>query len=183
MAHPDGDRVVAFYSGGGDHRGRTLALIREWTDDRLEATHDYIQWMFPTATPSGVNTFAPLVTAGTRQAFVDRPELRDELRRSLDRMLRFYGLRRSTSAAGDVRISIDEARFGDRAAAWLHPGNHNHLRLTRIVQSLALLGLRPEALALRACLLSDIADGPGRTRITPETLRYWRGGLETAEHV
>lgn len=177
MPPGEDDPVVAFYSGAADPRGRSLTHILDWTDERLEGTHDYIQWMFPTATPSGVNPLAPLVTPRTQRAFVERPELRDALRRSLDRMLRFYGLRRETSAAGDVHVVIDEPRFQTRAAHWLRPGHHNHLRLTRIVQSLALLGLRSEARALQTCLLSDVAPGPGLHRITPDTLEYWRGAL------
>jgi hypothetical protein len=120
------DTVVAFYSGGVDNRRRTLEELWSWSDDRLEAVHDYIQWMFPTVQPSGVNPFAPQVTRQTIEAFESDPLLRDRLRRSLDRMLSFYGLRRVAMSGADDRIEIDPARFADRAAGWLHPGNHNH---------------------------------------------------------
>ncbi len=163
------DSIVDFYSGGTDNRGRTLAQILAWSDGELEAVHDYIQWMFPTIQPSGVNPYAPLVTAGTIRTFEERPELRDALRRSLDRMLAFYGLRREDHTG---RIVIDEKRFADRARTWLHPYNHNHLRLTRIMDSLAALGLREEAKALQQCL-KDIYEGIGRGRVTAETYRYW----------
>ena len=168
------DPIVSFYSGGTDDRGRTLDAILAWSDDRLEAVHDYIQWVFPTRAPSGVNPFAPLVTADTTAGF-ESPDLRARLRRSLDRMLAFYGLRRTTDVAGASAIMVDPVRFEARAAQWLTPGNHNHLRLTRIMQSLAALGLEPEARALQRCLLTDIAEGAGRGRITPATLGYWRG--------
>jgi hypothetical protein len=52
-----------------------------------------------------------------------------------------------------VLIAMDEARFLERSRNWLRPGNHNHLRLTRIMQSLWILGLRAEAKALQRCLL------------------------------
>src|SRR5687767_14960180 len=64
-----GDAIVEFYSGGRDSAGRTLDEILAWDDDRLEAIHDYIQWLFPTRQPSGVNPFAPLVTDATVRAF------------------------------------------------------------------------------------------------------------------
>ncbi len=162
------DPVVAFYSGGPDDRGRTLASMLAWRDDELEAVHDFIQWMFPTAVPSGVNPFAPLVTDRTVAGFAARAELRQALRRSLDRMLSFYGLCRETE-----RIRPDPSRFPDRSRVWLHPGNHNHLRLTRILQSLALLGLPDDARALQRCLL-EIAEGPARARISPRTLDFWK---------
>jgi hypothetical protein len=173
------DRIVSFYSGGQDDRGRTLEAILAWDDSRLESTHDYIQWVFPTNVPSAVNPSAPLVTGQTAQAFASSPELRDRLRRALDRMLSFYGLARSGSDAGDVAIFVDESRFASRAANWLRPGNHNHLRLTRILQCLWILGLRAEAEALQRCLLTDIAEGPGRYGITRETREFWSEALRS----
>lgn len=150
--------------------------ILEWPDDTLEVEHDYIQWLFPTIAPSAVNRHAPLVTPATSAAFAGRADLRDSLRLSLDRMLTFYGLRRQT-AAHPARVAMDERRIQDRVEQWLWPGDHNHLRLTRIMQSLASLGLPEEASTLQRCLLSDIAEGPGRDRITPDTLDYWRQAL------
>ena len=170
------DRIVAFYSGGTDDRGRTLERILAWTDEQLEVVHDYIQWMFPTVARSGVNPSAPLVRDATRTAFAARPELRDALRRSLDRMLSFYGLRR-TDHAGDVRIEIDGSHFANRARVWLHPGHHNHLRLTRIMQCLAALGLMAEAQALQRCLVTDVYEGPGAGQISTDTYEYWTDAL------
>jgi hypothetical protein len=171
------DRIVSFYSGGTDDSGRTLDTILGWPDERLESVHDYIQWAFPTAVPSGVNPFAPLVTAETASAFEQSPHLRDRLRQSLDRMLAFYGLQRTVAGSGEVAITIDNSRFTGRAAGWLRPGNHNHLRLTRIMQCLGTLGLREEARALQRCLVDEIHEGPGRGRITRETLAFWRDAL------
>jgi hypothetical protein len=171
------DRVVLFYSGGRDDRGRTLDGILAWPDEELEAVHDYIQWVFPTIARSGVNPSAPLVTPSTIDAFAARPELREALGRSLDRMLAFYGLRRTTAAPDVVGIEMDPRRFADRAPHWLQPGNHNHLRLTRIVQSLSSLGLEREAAALQRCLCTDVYEGPGRARITRETLEHWKAAL------
>jgi len=163
------DPIVAFFSGGRDIRGRTLEAILSWEDDRLEDVHDYIQWVFPTRQPSGVNPMAPTVTTDTVRAFEDDPGLRDRLRRAFDRLLTFYGLRR---AAGGVEI--DPERFAARSGVWLHPGNHNHLRLTRIIDSLATLGLRDDATALQQCLLGQICAGPGRGRVSARTTEFWR---------
>lgn len=168
------DAVVAFYSGGFDNQHRTLEELWSWSDERLEAVHDYIQWMFPTVQPSGVNPFAPLVTRDTVAAFDTNPALRTRLRRSLDRMLAFYGLRQAAASGGADRIEIDPVRFPDRAANWLHPGNHNHLRLTRIMESLSALGLPAEGRALQRCLLEDVCEGPGPQRVTRGTMEFWR---------
>ena len=163
------DRIVSFFSEGPDDNGRTLAEIFAWGDDRLEAVHDYIQWVFPTRQPSGVNPFAPLVTDATVAAFERDATLRARLRQALDRMLAFYGL-----AWSGNRIAIDEPRFPVRSRVWLRPGNHNHLRLTRMLDSLATLGLVAEARALQRCLLEDICTGPGASAVSPRTADFWR---------
>jgi hypothetical protein len=162
------DPIVEFYSGGRDPAGRTLEEILAWDDERLEAVHDYIQWLFPTRQPSGVNPFAPLVTGDTVRAFTADESLRHGLHRALDRMLAFYGLRRRAD-----RIEIDAARFAGRARTWLTPNNHNHLRLTRIIDSLSALGLREDALALKQSLLEDVCAGPGVGRVTARTIEFW----------
>lgn len=162
------DPIVAFYRGGRDAAGRTLEQVLAWDDDRLERVHDYIQWLFPLRQPSGVNPFAPLVSGDTVAAFARDSALRDRLRMALDRMLLFYGLERHAA-----RIEIDGTRFSSRAGVWLQPGNHNHLRLTRIMQSLATLGLREEALALQRCLLEDVYSLHPRC-ISDTTVRFWR---------
>jgi hypothetical protein len=167
--HPDS--IVEFYSGGVDAAGRRLDEILNWDDDRLEDVHDYIQWIFPTRQPSGVNPFAPLVTDVTSKAFAADAALRAKLRESLDRMLAFYGLRRH-----DGRIEIDDARFPARSANWLRAFNHNHLRLTRMMDSLAALGLREDARALQRCLIEDVAPIAG-DRVSARTGDFWRNAV------
>lgn len=162
------DPIVAFYRGGPDTAGRTLAQILAWDDERLEMVHDYIQWLFPLRQPSGVNPFAPLVSGETIDAFARDAALRRRLSLALDRMLAFYGLQRRAA-----RIEIDPDRFPMRSRVWLHSGNHNHLRLTRIMQSLATLGLRDDALALQRCLLEDVYTLHAR-QISDATVRFWR---------
>jgi hypothetical protein len=171
------DPIVVFYSGGVDGNGRTLREILGWSDATLEGVHDYIQWVFPTRQPSGVNPFAPLVTAETVRAFAADGNLRSALLDAFTRMLRFYGLRRVVREDSAVRVEIDDARFSDRAEHWLRPNNHNHLRLTRIMQSLATLGLAEDAKALQRCLVEDIGEGPTADRVSVATVRFWRTAL------
>ena len=166
------DPIVVFYSGGVDGNGRTLREILAWSDTTLEDVHDYIQWVFPTRQPSAVNPSAPLVTADTIRAFAADADLRRALLDAFTRMLTFYGLRREARDDGTVQVEIDEAKFADRAGRWLRPNNHNHLRLTRILTSLRLLGLRDHSRALFACLATIARDHPDAVSAT--TLAYWR---------
>jgi hypothetical protein len=162
--------LLAFYRDNApDWNGRTLAEIWAWPDDRLEAVHDYIQWMFPLSAPSGANPAAPVLGPATIGAFESSAAPGERLERSLRVMLRFYGLEETGTAEG-WRIVRSE-RFRERARVWLTPGNHNHLRLTRIMTSLTELGLHARARALWECLSQIAIDFPDR--VTPTTLAYW----------
>jgi hypothetical protein len=167
------DPIVAFYSGAPDDRGRTVGEILAWDDERLESVHDYIQWLFPLRQPSGVNPGAPLVTDVTVRAFSTDPRLTALLHSAFERMLRFYGL----SEGPNESIQPVPSRFPARAPVWLRPGNHNHLRLTRIMTSLATLGLRDDATALQRCLVKIAAE---HGRVTARTLEFWRGALDAS---
>jgi hypothetical protein len=170
----DSGPIVAFFRGEStDDRGRSLDTILQWDDDRLERVHDFIQWLFPLDAPSGVNPGAPLVGAREQRAFESDPLLRNQLRRALDRMLAFYGFQVQRDTTG-APVSIDRsAAFAARAHNWLTPGNHNHLRLTRILRSLRLLGLQQEARMLYGALTA-IGEEDGGRSISQVTRDFWR---------
>ena len=110
------------------------------------------------------------MTDATVAVFRESSALRDRLRRSLDVMLAFYGLRHGAGGSGDV--SIEPApELAIRGPQWWSSGNHNHLRLTRIISSLSILGLEPEARALQACL--ERVRREHDTGISEKTARYW----------
>lgn len=173
MSQQTASPLVRFYRGDGhDARGRRFEDILTWDDRRLEAVHDYIQWLFPLDEPSRFNRDAPLVTAADRQAFHDDPRLAENLRRAFERMLAFYGL---TAERSEVVLRVVRGdRWAERVPEWLHPGNHNLLRLTRILKSLALLGAPELGRALYEGLVGD----PEVTEaVTRETRAYWRDAV------
>ncbi len=168
----NGDPLVRFYRAvAPDNRGRYLDDILAWDDAQLEETHDYIQWLFPITT-IGVNPEAPPANDVTIEAFRNDASLRAALRRSLERMLAFYGLQRSDDA-------IVRARDFESHRQWLTAGNHNHLRLTRILKSLRLLGLDADARALHGCLvqIADTERLAGRRSVSSDTLRFWNDAV------
>lgn len=158
--------LIAFYRDGArDDRGRTLAEIVKWDDEQLEAVHDFIQWLFPLPERSGANPGAPVLDRETTEAFDATPAMQNRLRQAFERMLRFYGLRWNGT-------SVDRAEnFRERAQNWLWPGNHNHLRLTRILRSTLLLGLEAEAKALFDALDAIYREFPDR--ISSRTHAFW----------
>lgn len=158
--------LVGFYRDGArDDRGRTLAEILAWGDEELEDVHDFIQWLFPLPERSGANPGAPVLDAETIRAFHETDAMRERLRRAFERMLRFYGL---TWSGGAVERA---GNFGARAENWLWAGNHNHLRLTRMLRSLLVLGLEAESKALFAALNGIYRAYPNR--ISSRTHAFW----------
>lgn len=166
-----GSRLIAFYRDGArDDEGRTLDEILAWPDDELEAVHDFIQWLFPLPEQSGANPLAPVLDETTTAFFRTSEKMRERLRNSFQRMLRFYGL------AWTDGIIVRAANFDARAENWLRPGNHNHLRLTRVLRSMKLLGLETETMALFDALEKINASFPGR--ITTRTITFWHNAVK-----
>jgi hypothetical protein len=169
--------LLGFYSGDlPDHRGRFLADILQWPDDRLESVHDFVQWLFPLSEPSPVNPHAPVLDAATIAVFRERPELQRNLHLSFLRMIRFYGLEVEADSA--IRPAPN---FVQRAAVWLRPNNHNHLRITRIVKCLRTLGAEEAAASFYACLERIYGDerSKAQSRISRDTFVYWQAAAES----
>jgi Opioid growth factor receptor (OGFr) conserved region len=171
--------LVSFYSDTGpDNRGRFLREIQNWSDDELELTHDYIQWLFPLAERSSFNLNAPILNAYTINRFRSDADLRRRMQTSLVRMLAFYGLQ--MRATVPLSVACAES-FPERAENWLSPSNHNHLRITRILKSLCLLGLEDQASAFFRFLevLYKMESAGPYPRISLETFGYWRSAVDT----
>lgn len=167
-------RLVGYYTGETpDDQGRYLAGIQRWNDDQLEGVHDFIQWMFPLRERSGVNPEAPILDEFTVRQFRSRLDLREKLKASLQRMLAFYGLELNTESNPRV---VQASNFTNRSQNWLRPGNHNHLRITRIIKSLKALGVEAEAEAFFVCLSLIYEAEKKKTRpgITAQTFQFWK---------
>lgn len=176
MRGDDADPIVRFYRlEGPDTRGRMLTEILAWDDARLESVHDYIQWLFPLPEPSAFNPFAPILNEATIRTFQHDATLRTRLAQSLSRMLTFYGLSETTRQSQGGHAIEPGPEFAAKSRNWLHAGNHNHLRLTRILTCLRLLGLDDQSRALLACLEQIASEHPHA--ISSTTLAYWKRAL------
>ncbi len=162
----DSERLIRFFGGGVDDRGRTHAGILAWDDEQLEHVHDYIQWLFPLPERSGANPSAPVLDPASIATMRSDPEMQARLVSGFERMLAFYGfvLRESEIVEGPD--------FAPAAARWLTPGDHNHLRITRILRCLRVLGREQEAQQFWWAVAGLYRREPGR--ITERTFAYWR---------
>lgn len=168
----DSSPLIRFYLGvGRDHAGRTLEEILAWPDDRLEAVHDYIQWLFPLATPSRFNPHTPILTADDTVMFRKEGTCHYNFLRAYDRMLKFYGLECDNADPEEIYV-CPALTFEARKRVWLTPGNHNYLRITRILRSCQLLGCSAYASGLFDCLNQLYRNAGGLIGV--ETYSHWR---------
>jgi hypothetical protein len=167
--HAADDKLTRFFGGEPDDLGRTYDEILRWDDERLEMVDDYIQWIFPLPEPSGANPWAPVLTQASISAIRSTPEMRQRVRAAYQRMMKFYGFQ----SAGERMVQ--SPAFAAVSRNWLSAGNHNHLRLTRILRSMRVLGLEREAELLWDALrqLYEIEKSAGRRSITDETFAFW----------
>ena len=140
--------LLEFYLGGPDDRGRLLKEILAWPDYQLEQVHDYIQWVFPNVERSHFNLKAPVLDEETIAIWNKSVGLRNLICKSAERYLLF--LYRNT----DV---------------WCNFMDHNHLRITRMLKCLMVLGAEDYAKQI----LEWLKDMAVRTDISNESLSFW----------
>lgn len=165
--------ILDFYQGspiyleGPNGRSRaTLEEIWNYDDNTLEGNHKFIQWLFPLEEESDFNPGAAMTNAEVKKAFRQDPGLQEKMRKSFAVMLKFYGLTETGLAPN----------FNERAQVWLNRGNHNYLRITRILTSLRLHGC--EAEAKRFFSLLEKVYHTHSSQIGAETFGYWQSAAQ-----
>lgn len=140
----------AYLAGAGrDSRGRLITDVLDYSDERLDSIHDYIQWLFPLPTRSAAQPHSPTLTALEIEAIRLDRRATDNLQRAAHRMLRFYSSTRE----------------------WLTSHDHNHLRITRIIRSLRLLIGSDDARRFHHAIL-DLQQAAGDP-VNADSLRFW----------
>lgn len=115
---------------GKDIHGRMRVNLLPTDLDEFESCHNWVQWVFPTMEESRFNNLAPVLEEN------DVKELDCKMViRHLELVMPFFGW--NVSRGGSFSLT-DNAE--SMTANWLTPGNHNHLRLTRIMKSLRYFG-------------------------------------------
>jgi len=148
------ESIREFLRGEGrDGRGRLLAEVLAFNDARIEAVHDFIQWLFPLPDPSGAVPGSPVLGEAEAAAIRADPRALAGLRAALARMTRFY--------AGTDH--------------WLVRSDHNHRRITRIIAATRGLLGREEAAHFHAAVMARNAAAGGV--IDPASLGYWARAL------
>jgi hypothetical protein len=148
------EMLIDFLRGTGpDARGRYHSDILKFSDEELENTHDYIQWLFPLCEPSGCWADAPCVRDETVIAVLRMDSrVQDGMIDALARMEQFY-------------------RNND---FWLRQGDHNHLRITRILKSVSIFNTKENAEEFYGFITRRVESA---MPVTQESLRYWKESM------
>ncbi|KAI0454705.1 hypothetical protein F5B21DRAFT_474794 [Xylaria acuta] len=172
-------RLVDFFdptTKGPDSHGRTLDQILEWGDDKLENQHNYIQTVFPLPEESIFSFSAPVVDEETMLIFTQSPELKSNLLRALKRMLAFYGFDAEDKEGPNSRLAITPKENCEPGfSRWVARIDHNHLRITRIIRSLRILGLEGPAKDFYNALIEVYKV---RGTIGSSSIAFWTRALE-----
>lgn len=166
--------------------GHSIRRVINWKNEYLEECHDYIQWAFPLRERSAFNGDAPVLTDEDLDAF-ELLSVRGSLLQMFASMMVFYGF-----AVHDLYHNYSKDKslkhlqvppklyyhptfWKERSEDWITPGNHNFLRLTRIMTSMKLLGFGGHSVALYEMLTDIYADH--WLIIGEETMNYWTEAL------
>ena len=143
-----------FLRGAGrDGRGRRLSDVLAFDDARIEAVHDFIQWLFPLAEASRAVPGAPVLGTAEAAAIRGDPQAQAGLCAGLERMARFYA----------------------DTDGWLTGYDHNHLRITRIIAATRDLFGPAEAAGFHTAIMARVV--AAGTSVNRDSLRYWRAAL------
>lgn len=167
--------IIDFLKGEkrASHESLTLLQMLAKRDDQLETAHDFVQWLFPTPEKSNFNLSAPVLDEETAKV-VKEQALGQKVLESYGRFLRFYDL----TVLGNAEVAFkDSLPLNHPRRWWCKPNDHNHLRLTRIIRCLKLLGYSEQASALYGFLKGTYAKWAGNFA-TLETVQWWKKAAE-----
>lgn len=165
-------QLINFYTKQGKTpAGVKFTDILSYTPAEFEQYHDFIQWLFPTKTRSRFNPDAPELDNETAEHLIKSKVFNDRFKIALFRYLSDI-LGMHIDGGNTVKIAV----YGGKA--WQTPTDHNLLRLTRVIESCALLGHFDFAEELYGALLLFSMTTSGKF-ISNVTVAYWQSALHT----
>ncbi len=138
-----------------NRNGVSLEDILQFDLDEMEFNCTYNQWIFPLKDNSKVVPDSPVLTDD------DINDIKSSYT-ALKYMLKFLDKFR-------MFLDLD----GNNVEYWKHEGNHNLLRITRIIKSLKIFGFDDEAYNFYNDVIRSIQD----YNISHETVEFWKNAL------
>jgi len=129
---------------------RYLKDIWTMSDEQIEDTHNFIQWVFPLNERSNEVPESPILT-------------NEEI----------ISIKKSETAQKNIKKSTEWfLEFLTRNSYWICQINHNHLRITRAIKSLRLIHSNEEAEKFKNSIMNLIKGNEKKINLT--TLEYWK---------
>lgn len=142
--------ITSFLEGRNTNSsGWLLSDIWKFNDTKIENTHTFIQWVFPTNEASRATPGSPVLDKDEISAINNSERAKENLSKSADWYFNF--LRRNSF--------------------WRKPYDHNHLRITRVIKSLRLLCGDDEADYYKEQFWQML--GADMSIIPAKTIEYW----------
>ena len=135
---------------GKDFKGRNLQDIWNYSDDEIEKKHDFIQMIFPLNQPSN-SVFHGI--------YLDDNNVIENLQKN------------PIVNSNMLKSASWFLSFLERTNHWKQPNNQNHLRITRVIQSLRLLVSDKEADAFYNSVMALLSED---NQINALSLQYWK---------
>ena len=132
-----------------DFKGRFLSDIWEYSDNKIESQHDFIQLLFPLNKPS---------IAVLHGYYLNEKNLIDQIRND-------------QSAKENLMKSKDWfVGFLSRNNQWKNHSDHNQLRITRVIECLRLLVSKKEADLFYKKIITMLSSDH---KVNKKTLEFW----------
>ena len=132
-----------------DVLGRTIEEIWDYNDEEIEGVHNFIQFIFPTNQKSASMPGVPILTTQDIEAIAQSEIAKSNLIKSVDWFVQFL----------------------KRNDHWTAHYNHNHLRISRMIQSVRLLiGDRDAEMTKE--IIFNLLDGK-ENKISDKSKSFW----------
>jgi len=164
MIITDPQTIIDFLRGIiPDYKGRMHEDLIRFSDVEMERCHDQCQWLFPLHEESKFADTYPIITKEVVELSEEYPEVNSNIMKASRRMRLFLGIR-----------PFDNI---ERQRDWLEDGNHNLLRVTRVIRCLRLFNMVEQAVGF----YNDVYSTSLYFDISPMTYDYWSKALMTED--
>lgn len=176
------DDAMDFICGlGKDHISRTVEDYLQFDKHDWEECHNHVQWAFPSHIVSAFNPYAPVVDMEYYSEVFSNPTALYNTHQLILNYLESLGIYPKYSVNGmkPTRLYITDhfewvPDFTEDFAHWVSFGNHNYLRLTRLLNLMyhsrgAFAPFNPNHLLI--CLAKIVKSKP--TAFTADTMAWW----------
>ncbi len=173
--------IIDFYSNKdvGEFRNLEQTLSTEghsgkFANEWLESCHNYIQWLFPLRELSNFNPDAPALTDEDvlffKNAIEQKTDVYQNIFKAVDLFLNFLGIK-INGPFFERSDSFEEQKY-----TW-YIFNHNHLRITRFLSFLSIIGLSDSLAKPLLDFMKETALGEGVV-LNVRSLEYWELALQ-----